>query len=103
MNDLSELEEENRRLKAENELSKKLIEKSLRYFDKLDRWDANADDKPKEEARDTRYDALLEEMRMNDEMLGIETTKVTNKIPPMYQKLLEELRENDELLNNTIK
>ena len=99
MNELSELE----RLREENDALKLVVGSFSSRFQKY--FDADkTDDKPKEETRDTRYDALLEELEFNDKMAGKETTKeVPNKVPPMYQKLLSELRENDELLNNTIK
>ncbi len=53
------------------------------------------EEQPKEEPRETRYDALLEELRMNDNLLNgehqsFEAPKKPERAESIYKKLLDE-------------
>ena len=93
MNDLSE---ENKRLRAENELSKKVIETAFEYFEKWDAMGFKPEEQPKEEKRDTRYDALLNELQENDNLLNNRHQSYTppmkkEREPSIYKNLLDEM------------
>lgn len=97
---MSNLEEENRKLKEENNALKLVVDN---FSSRFERYFNDADDKTDDKTKPD-YTALLEELEFNDKMAGKETTKeVPNKVPLIYQDFLNELKLNDELLKNTIK
>ena len=97
---MDNLAEENKRLKkevAEMKLAFNLIE------ERIDKWNIDSD-KPKEETRDTRYDALLNELRMNDNLLNgehqsKEKPKAVERAESKYKALLDELEVGEYKLN----
>jgi len=100
---MSNLEEENKRLRAENELSQRVIKKAFEYFEKWDAMGFKPEEQPKE-TRETRYDALLEELRMNDNLLNgehqsKEKPKAVERAESKYKALLDELEVGEYKLN----
>ena len=101
---MSNLEEENKRLRAENELSKKVIETAFKYFEKWDAMGFKPEEQPKEEKRDTRYDALLQELQENDNLLNNRhqshtPPKQQERAESKYKALLDELEVGEYKLN----
>lgn len=93
VNELDRLRKEN----AEMKLALNLIEQ------KMDKWNVDSD-KPKEKKRDTRYDALLEELQMNDNLLNNKHQSYTppkkqERADSIYKKLLEELEVGEYKVN----